>query len=61
MRGADRSVTVRDVADRSGVAVEQTSGANRSGTLADRTVMGHAKIRFGNRSGTRTIAIAIWA
>ena len=42
----DRSVTVRGAADRSGIAVEHTSGVNRSGTLAHRTVMGHAKIRF---------------
>ena len=41
---ADRSVTVRRVADRSGIALAPNLGADRSGMLADRTAMAIWKI-----------------
>ena len=50
---ADRSVTVRRVADRSGIALAPNLGADRSGMLADRTAMDHARSGFDDRSRTR--------
>ena len=47
---ADRSVTVRRVADRSGIALAPNLGADRSGMLADRTAMALWKNQFGDRS-----------
>ena len=46
---ADRSVTVRRVADRSGIALAPNLGADRSGMLADRTAMDHARSGFDDQ------------
>ena len=56
---ADRSVTVRRVADRSGIALAPNLGADRSGMLADRTAMDHARSRsgFDDRSRTKNARI----